>query len=123
MLMHSGEGMVIEMKIHIINYEQAFNNGILSKFAHKLHDELEKIKGVEVSIGNVPEPTADINHHVNYLPYKHSGKINTLMVTHITTGYKFNALKKHLTTADMGICMSDDTKNQLIKSGLDAKKL
>lgn len=111
------------MKIHIINYEQAFNNGILSKFAHKLHDELEKIKGIEVSIGNVPEPTADINHHVNYLPYKHSGKINTLMVTHIWEGYKLNSLKESMKTADMGICMSDWTKNQLIEWGLDKKKL
>lgn len=111
------------MKIHIINYEQAFNNGILSKYAHKLHDELDKMKGVEISIGNVPEPTADINHHINYLPYKHSGKINTLMVTHIFDGYKFKALKEHMKTATLGICMSDDTKDSLIKRGLKAKKL
>lgn len=111
------------MKIHIINYEQAFNNGILSKFAHKLHDELEKIKGIEVSIGNVPEPTADINHHVNYLPYQHSGKLNTLMVTHIWEGYKLDALKEHLESADIGICMSDYTKNFLLKEGVDKNKL
>lgn len=112
-----------KLKIHIVNWEQAFNNGILSKFAHKLHDELEKVKGVEVSIGNVPEPTADINHHVNYLPYKHSGKINTLMVTHIWEGYKLNALKEHMKSADMGICMSKDTENYLIKEGFDKNKL
>lgn len=112
-----------KIKIHIINWEQAFNNGILSKFAHKLHDELEKMKGIEVSIGNVPEPTADINHHVNYLPYKHSGKINTLMVTHIWEGYKLNSLKESLKSADMGICMSDWTKDQLIKWKLPKNKL
>lgn len=111
------------IKIHIINWEQAFNNGILSKFSHKLYDELEKMKGIEVSIGNLPEPTADINHHVNYLPYKHSGKINTLMVTHIWEGYKLDTLKEHMQTADVGICMSDDTKDFLIKEGFDAKKL
>jgi len=111
------------MKIHIINYEQAFNNGILSKFAHKLHDELEKMKDIEVSIGNVPEPTADINHHINYLPYKHSGKINTIMVTHIWDGYKLNALREHMKSADLGICMSTDTKEFLIQEGIDAKKL
>ena len=109
--------------IHIINWESPHYNGILSKFAHKLHDELEKIKVVEVSIGNVPEPTADINHHVNYLPYKHSGKINTLMVTHIWEGYKLDSLKESLKTADMGICMSDWTKNQLIDWGLPKDKL
>lgn len=112
-----------KIKIHIINYEQAFNNGILSKFAHKLYDELEKIKGIEVSIGNVPEPTADINHHVNYLPYKHSRTINTLMVTHIFDGYKKNTLKEHMKSADMGICMSYWTQDQLVKWGFEKEKL
>lgn len=111
------------MKIHLINYEQAFNKGILSKFAHKMYDELEKVEGVEVTIGNVPNPEADINHHINYLPYKHSGKINTLMVTHIWEGYKLDSLKESLKSADMGICMSDDTKDYLIKQGIDKKKL
>lgn len=111
------------MKIHIINYEQAFNNGILSKFAHKLHDELEKVKGIEVSIGNVPEPTADINHHVNYAPYRHSSTINTLMVTHIDTPSKIATLMEGMKTADMGICMSDYTKNNLIEIGFDKNKL
>lgn len=111
------------MKVHIINYEQAFNNGILSKFAHKLHDELEKVKGIEVSIGNVPEPSADINHHVNYAPYRHSSTINTLMVTHIDTPSKIKTLQDGIKTADMGICMSKDTENKLVEMGFDKKKL
>lgn len=111
------------MKIHIVNWEQAFNNGILSKFAHKLYDELEKVKGIEVSIGNVPEPIADINHHINYTPYKHSNTINTLMVTHINTPSKIKTLKEGMKTADMGICMSDETKNNLISIGFDKNKL
>ncbi len=110
------------MKIHLVNYEQAFNNGILSKFAHKMYDELEKIKGVEVSIGNVPEPTADINHHINYASYRHSNTINTLMVTHIDTPDKIANLKKGMETADFGICMSDDTRNKLPDYGFDPKK-
>ena len=111
------------MKIHIINWEQAFNNGILSKFSHKLHDELEKVKGIEVSIGNVPEPTADINHHVNYAPYRHSGKINTLMVTHIDTPSKVANLKEGMKTADMGICMSPQTLQSLVTKGFKKDKL
>lgn len=115
------------MKIHIINYEQAFNNGILSKFAHRMHDQLEKVKGIEVSIGNVPEPTADINHHINYLPYRHSGKVNTLMVTHIWEGPKLNSVRDSLDdsedSATMGICMSKDTEKQLIAWGLNKDKL
>lgn len=111
------------MKIHIINYEQAFNNGILSKFAHKMHDELEKREGIEVSIGNVPEPTADVNHHINYLPYKHSGKINTLMVTHIWEGYKLDSLRESMKSADMGICMSTSLPKELIALGIPQEKL
>lgn len=111
------------MKVHLINYEQAFNNGILSKFAHKMYDELEKTKSIEVTIGNVPNPEADINHHINYLPYKHTGTVNTLMITHIWKGYKLDSLRESMKSADMGICMSDDTKNYLIKEGFDAEKL
>lgn len=109
--------------IHIINYESAFNNGILSKFARKLYEELEKIKGIQVSIGNVPEPTADINHHVNYAPYRHSSTINTLMVTHIDTPSKIAILTEGMKTADIGICMSDWTRNNLIDLGFGKDKL
>lgn len=111
------------MKIHLVNYEQAFNDGILSKFARKMYDELEKIKGIEVSIGNVPEPSADVNHHINYLPYRHSSTINTLMITHIWEGYKLLSLRESMETADLGICMSKDTQDQLVKWGLAKEKL
>lgn len=120
--MLSLEEMAIKMKklrIHLVNYEQAFNNGILSKFARKMYDELEKIKGVEVSIGNVPEPEADINHHINYASYRHSNTINTLMVTHIDTPSKIANLKEGMKTADLGICMSSDTQKKLEKMGFD----
>lgn len=113
------------MKIHIINYEEGFNNGILSKFARKLYEELGKIKGMKVSIGKAPDLTADINHHVNYLPYKYNSDfkgIDTLMVTHIFEGYKKDALTEQMKTA-FGICMSDWTKNQLIEWGFDKNKL
>jgi hypothetical protein len=111
------------MKIHLINYEQAFNDGILSKFARKMYDELEKKKGITVTMGNVPNPQADVNHHINYAPYRHSKTINTLMVTHIDTPSKIANLRQGMKTADMGICMSDDTKNSLIKKGFDKNKL
>jgi len=103
------------MKIHLVNYEQAWNDGILSKFARRMYDELEKIKGVEVSIGNVPDPEADIVHHINYASYRHSSTINTLMVTHIDTPSKKENLLKGMETADMGICMSSSLPDILTK--------
>lgn len=111
------------MKIHLVNYELGRYNGILSKFANRMRDELEKVKGVKVTISNTPDPKADINHHINYASYKHVKGLNTLMVTHIDTPIKIKNLQKGMETADMGICMSDDTKDKLINIGFDENKL
>lgn len=111
------------LKVHLVNYEEPRFNGILSKFAYKMKDELENIKGVKVSVSNKPDSKADINHHINYAPYQPVKGINTLMVTHIDTPHKIMSLKKGMETADMGICMSDDTKEKLIDMGFDENKL
>lgn len=115
-----------ELKIHIVNWEEGKNNGILSKFAYKLHEELNKIKGVKATVSGEPDWAADINHHINYLPYKpnpdYKGK-NTLNITHIWEGYKLEALKKGMETADMGICMSSDLPRWLAEKGIDESNL
>ncbi len=113
------------MKINIVNYEQGFNNGILSKFANKLNDNLIKL-AEKSTIGAVPNRDVDINYHINYLPYKHENSpdtLNALYITHIFEGYKLDAVRKGMETADIGICMSDDTRFQLIKWGLPKDKL
>ena len=112
------------MKINIINYEMGRFNGILTKFAVKMNEELLK-QGHDSYITNSPVGQADIRHHINYLPYKHDPNfkgIDTLMVTHIFDGYKRNALTQQIKTA-YGICMSDHTKDKLIKWGFDKTKL
>lgn len=111
------------LNVHIVNYEEGFNNGILSKFAKKLYEEAGRAKDILVTIGNKSREDVDINHHVNYLPYKPNKTKNTLMVTHIWEGYKLDSLKKSMETADYGICMSKDMQEQLVKWGLDKKKL
>lgn len=113
------------MKVCLVNYEQGFNNGILTKFAVKLNEHLLKL-GVESKIDNKPDPKADVNHHINYLPYKHEqcpDTKNTLMVTHIWEGYKLDSLRKSLETADMGICMSSSLVKELGALGLPSNKL
>lgn len=113
------------MKINIVNYEQGFNNGILSKYANKLNQELLKL-AEKSTISAVPSRSVDVNYHINYLPYKHENTpetINALMITHIFEGYKLDAVRKAMETADVGICMSTDTKDQLIKWGLPEEKL
>jgi hypothetical protein len=111
------------MKVHIINYEEGANNGILSKFAKKMYDILCQTPGIFPSIGNKPREGVDINHHINYAPYRPNDTKNTLMVTHIWEGYKLDKLREHMKTADLGICMSQGQKNELIEWGLDEHKL
>lgn len=110
------------LKINIINYEQSINNGILTKFAVKLHEELIKL-GEDAVITDRPDTKADINHHINYLPYKYTDTINTLMITHIWEGYKLDSLKKSIKTADMGICFSSSVPKELVALGLPKEKL
>lgn len=112
-----------KLHIHITNYELGRFNGILSKFANRMYDELQKIKDIKVTLGAMPNKDADINHAINYASYKPVKGTNTLMVTHIDTPSKIKNLQKGMETADMGICMSDDTKNKLVNMGFDEKKL
>jgi hypothetical protein len=119
------------MKVHIVNYEQGMGiNGILSKFAQKMYEELTRnddvgrvYKDLQVTVSDKPDETADINHHINYLQYKPNKTKNTLMVTHIFDNYKRKALEECMKTADLGITMSKDMQSQLVKWGFDKKKL
>jgi hypothetical protein len=113
------------MKINIVNYEQGFNNGILSKYANKLNDGLNAL-GEKSEVRGVPFLGADVNYHINYLPYKHENSpdsINALMITHIFDNYKLRAVTKAMETADVGICMSNDTKDKLVRWGIPENKL
>lgn len=113
------------MKINVVNYESGINIGILSKFAIKTTENLIDL-GHDARISAVPAQDYDVNLHINYLPYKHENSpntINALMVTHIWEGYKLDALRKGMQTADIGICMSNDTLEQLVKWGIPREKL
>ena len=110
------------MKVNLVNYEQSFNNGILTKFAKKLDEELLEL-GVKSKITDKPDPKADVNHHINYLPYQYVDTINTLMVTHIWEGHKLDSLRKSIQTADMGICFSSSMPKELVALGLPKEKL
>jgi len=110
------------MKVNLVNYEMAFTNGILSKFAWKMNEELEKL-GIKSVVTDVPDSKYDINHHIIYIGYKHVDSINTLMVTHLNTESKMDLLKEGMKTADMGICMSQQMVDELTKEGLPTEKL
>lgn len=114
------------MRINIVNYEANFNNGILTKFAKKMEEHL-RLLGDDVFISPTPQK-ADVNHHINYLPYKQVGSLDTLMITHINShnpeieNYKLSRVKEGVKTA-IGICMSDETKDWLIERGVPSERL
>lgn len=107
------------MNINIINYEEALGyDGILSKYANAMRFELQRL-GHTVTILGRPIKKADINHHINYESYVYlSGTRNTLMVTHITDEKKLETLKKGMRTADIGICFSHETEEDLKKKNI-----
>jgi hypothetical protein len=110
------------MRVRIVCYED-LDLWILGKFAKKLNKELQAMS-IDSDIAMVPDNSADINHHIIYWHYDGSkSSIDTLMVTHIDTIDKLKMLKEKLTVAEMGICMSQQTVNQLAVSGIPRDRL
>jgi glycosyltransferase involved in cell wall biosynthesis len=110
------------MKVNIICGED-LNEWIIGKFARKLNDELNKM-GIESSISQHSDTKADVNHYIIYSAYKgKKTKVDTLMVTHIDALRKFCRLRGQLKIADMGICMSSQTVENLVKAGIPREKL
>lgn len=116
------------MKIHLVNYEQALGiDAILTKYARMLERELIDLD-VKVTLSAKPDKKADINHHINFISYVPSGKIDTTMITHLTGDKnmseeeKINLVKKQLKTS-FGICMNEVIQGKLEQAGCDPKKL
>jgi hypothetical protein len=110
------------MKVNLVNYEMSFANGILSKFAWKMNEELDKLD-IKNVVTDKPDPKYDINHHIIYLDYHHVDSVNTLMITHLNTEEKFKTLAEAMKTADMGICMAQQMIDELVAKGFPAEKL
>lgn len=96
---------------------------ILEKIATCLAEQLPKWN-VEVDISFMPSPAADVNHWVYYNDL--GGDFvsrNTLAITHVDRPAKLHVLKRRLRKADMGICMSRMTLEQLVSSGVPRHRL
>lgn len=110
------------MRVRIVCYEEEAA-WILGKFARKLAEELSLL-GVSADIAKTPDRAADVNHHIIFLGYQGgSGSLDTLMVTHIDTEWKFKVLRSSLEQARMAVCMSSDTAGKLISAGLPADRI
>lgn len=110
------------MKVHIVCYEDV-NGWILGKISLRLAENLEK-QSHTCSISKVPDPSADINHHVCYFDYDGArSSIDTVMITHIDTPWKLERVKMQMKNARMGICFSSETVARLARQGVPRSKL
>lgn len=94
---------------------------ILRKFANRMQQYLAE-KGIRASISQNTRPDVDINHHIQggyYRPYQN----DTLMITHLDDYKKLAILKKQLSVARMGICMSRETMEMLKTCGIPGNRL
>jgi hypothetical protein len=119
------------MKVHIICYDDRMTgfrgdreqDWILYKFSTRLCDGLIA-QGVACDVSGSADPTADINHHINYVGYDgRRTTIDSLMVTHIDTDQKVERLRTQMIEAEMGICMSSQTMQMLARRGIPRSKL
>lgn len=113
-----------DVRIHIICYER-LNDWILGKFAVKLCENV-RLNGIECTLANAPDPSADINHHICYIGYQGRRTNNdTLMITHVDTPPKgeLKRLLRQIDSVEMGVCMSTATMNNLASRGVSRPKL
>jgi hypothetical protein len=79
---------------------------------------------IDAEIAGMPSPLADVNHWMYYNDLLGSlVSRNTLAITHVDRPAKQYVLKQRLKKADMGICLSRMTLEQLVLSGIPRQKL
>jgi len=117
-----------KFKINLVNYEEGIvENGILTKHARMMERELLDL-GYPVTVKNVPDPQADINHHINYISAQKCPTLNTTMVTHFTSDMyslkdKIKKMKTFINDGGTGICFSKGVAEYLAKEGMSKKQL
>lgn len=119
--MSSLAGSSRALRVHLVCYDDF--TWILGKFAIKLRDEL-LAKNIQCDISGTSDPTADINHHINYYPYDgRRTTADTIMITHIDADNKLRRVQWQLVEAEMGVCMSAETLESLASRGIPRAKL
>lgn len=86
---------------------------IIGKFAERLREELVQA-GMDVTLGQIPTGSYDVCHHLGYWMFEEKlATLDTLMVTHIDKWETRHMLSKALSEAELGICMSSHTMQNL----------
>ncbi|MGA2863111.1 MAG: glycosyltransferase [Verrucomicrobiota bacterium] len=100
---------------------------IFEKFAVRLAENLSHWN-VNADISEKASAAADFNHWMVYLDTltrsdEDLSLRSTMFVTHVDRPAKLAVLKRRLEQAEMGICMSRMTVEDLVARGLDRRKL
>lgn len=106
-------------RVNIIFRESGW---ILQKFANEMMDNLKKL-GIDAVISSEFDSTADINHYVSP---DGEGKVDqntTFMITHVFKQSYLNWIIKLTNQGAIGICMSKNTMEKLISSGVSRNKI
>ncbi len=106
------------MRIHLVCNEDSW---ILRKFAIRMSDCLAKTD-IDYSISDQSRDDVDLNHHIQFATFKAHFN-DTLMISHVDCGRLLAHLKTQLRTARLGICMSRETMETLVKWGVEREKL
>lgn len=114
------------MKVNIISPGED-QGWIIYKFGKSVYDELKKM-GIEVYLNDHYNSNADINHYfmpnnIGYSGYSKVDSRTTFMITHVDTLLKLNQIKECTAKGAIGICMSLETRNTLIASGVPRDKI
>jgi len=96
---------------------------ILEKFAARLVENLPNWN-IKADVSDRPSAAVDVNHWMLYLHFKGEQVLHsTISITHIDHPKKLWELKASLDIVDAGICLSRMTVEDLVRQGIERKKL
>lgn len=97
---------------------------IIEKMAERLAHELVLL-GCEAVVSESIDPSTELVHHMSWaFANVPAAQPSTMMITHLDDHFKFMQIKTTLeTNVSVGICMSNDTRQQLIQRGSPASQL
>lgn len=112
------------MKVNIISPTETW---ILNKFAQNMCDELLKM-GIEAQISSSFDKSADINHYftpnqIGYSEYTKVDSHTTFMITHVDSMMKLQQIVDATQSGGIGVCMSLETRDRLIASGVKRNRI
>lgn len=116
-----------ENKHMVINIITAKSGWIIYKFGRTVTEELQRM-GVEVRMTDSFDPNANINHYFapNNIGYSSMSKVDchtTFMITHVDTELKLDQIKKLTDKGAIGICMSLETRDKMVSSGIKRNRI